>query len=94
MRWLADRSYSVMDQASLRSVVGLVGAGIVHIAILLLLPAFSRARRLVAARRMAPTYTAAPVAGPPGQPPVLESPDPLFRRRRLPLRSGGRRRRI
>lgn len=58
--------------------VGLVGAGIVHIAVLLMLPSFSERdawSKLAAAGEL---YTVHRTAATPGAPSVLQSPDPFF----------------
>jgi len=56
--------------------LGLVGAGIVHIAILLLLPSFSERDAWSKLAAAAPLYT--PVRAGAGAVDLLQSPDPLF----------------
>jgi uncharacterized membrane protein len=58
--------------------VAIVGAGIVHIAILLMLPAFSERDAWSKLTDLSDDYTVTRVAGPPGQPAVLQSSDPFF----------------
>jgi uncharacterized membrane protein len=58
--------------------LGLVGAGIVHIAILLMLPAFSERDAWSKLADLSEDYTVTHVAGPPGQPALLQSSDPFF----------------
>ncbi len=58
--------------------VVLVGAGIVHVAILLMLPAFSERDAWSKLAGLSDTYRVVPVAGLPSQPAVLQSSDPFF----------------
>lgn len=57
--------------------LGLIGAGIIHIVILLLLPAYSQ-RDAWSALSTQSNYYAVTRLDPPGAPPLIESIDPLF----------------
>jgi uncharacterized membrane protein len=58
--------------------VGLVGAGIVHIAILMMLPSFSARDAWSKLAGTAGLYKVARIAGEGVEPAVLQSPDPFF----------------
>jgi uncharacterized membrane protein len=58
--------------------VGLVGAGIVHIAILLMLPSFSERDAWSKLAASAEPYAVTRLAQAAGRPSVLRSPDPFF----------------
>lgn len=70
--------YSALTRLLYTLAVVLVGAGIVHIAILMMLPAFSERDAWSKLAQLGDNYAVAPVAGPPGQPTVLQSSDPFF----------------
>lgn len=59
--------------------VGLVGAGIVHVVILLLLPSYSQRDAWSRLTEMADLYGVTPIDVPPGERPLLRSADPFFR---------------
>jgi uncharacterized membrane protein len=61
------------------ALLGVVGAGIVHVAVLLLLPAFTERDAWTRLARAADLYTVTPADGSGGAQPVVEVPDPLFR---------------
>jgi uncharacterized membrane protein len=58
--------------------VGLVGAGIVHIAVLMMLPSFSARDAWSKLASSADLYKVARIAGEDAEPAVLQSPDPFF----------------
>ena len=59
--------------------VGLVGAGIVHIAILLLLPSYSERDAWSRLSEMADVYGVTPLDVPAGEKPIIRSADPFFK---------------
>ena len=59
--------------------LGLVGAGIVHIAVLLLLPTLAERDAWTRLANAAGLYVVTPADGSGGTQPVVEAPDPLFR---------------
>ncbi|MBX3575872.1 MAG: DUF1254 domain-containing protein [Rhizobiaceae bacterium] len=58
--------------------VGLVGAGIVHVVILLLLPTYSQRDAWSRLTEMADMYGVAPIDVMPGERPLLRTADPFF----------------
>ena len=58
--------------------LGLVGAGIVHIAVLLLLPTLTERDAWSRLANAADLYVVTPADGSDGTQPVIEAPDPLF----------------
>jgi uncharacterized membrane protein len=58
--------------------LGIVGAGIVHIAILLLLPALSERDSWSRLAEAGEFYSAVPIHGSAGQPPLVKAYDPMF----------------
>jgi uncharacterized membrane protein len=59
-------------------VLGLIGAGIVHIAVLLLVPAFTERDAWSRLAMTADLYVMTPLKAEKGGPPVVKSVDPLF----------------
>ncbi|HTV68204.1 MAG TPA: DUF1254 domain-containing protein [Rhizobiaceae bacterium] len=59
--------------------VGLVGAGIVHIAILFLIPAYSERDAWSRLTEMADLYGVTPLEVPAGEKPLIRSADPFFK---------------
>jgi len=58
--------------------VGIVGAGIVHIAVLLLLPQFAERDAWSSLAEAADIYKAVRIDGADGSPPIVQAVDPLF----------------
>lgn len=67
----------MLRQGAYAVLVGLVGAGIVHIVILLRLPAFSERDAWSNLAARAPLYQVARISDRPGAPALLQSPDPF-----------------
>jgi len=67
-----------VHRLGLTFLAGLVGAGIVHIAVLFLLPQFSDRDAWSRLAMAADLYRVVRIDAPAGQPPVVESLDPLF----------------
>lgn len=68
-----------MARLSYAVLLGLVGAGIVHIAVLLLLPQLTQRDAWSRLASASEVYVVAPADGSGGAKPVVEAPDPLFR---------------
>ena len=71
-------SHSVWGRLVYALIVGMVCAGIVHIAILLMLPSLSERDAWSKLAERSESYTVHHVAGPPAQPVVLQSSDPFL----------------